>query len=325
MNNGNFILSLDFELMWGVRDKRSIENYGDSLKEVEPSLIRTLKAFREASIKATFASVGLLFYKDKTELVNDLPKIKPTYLNSNLSPYPNIDNYIDDGHKKCYFGKDLIEKIKEEKIHEIATHTHCHYYCLEDGQTLEQFKADIEKAIGVAQKSNIQINSIVFPRNQYDDTYLKVCKELGILSYRGNEKHKIYKSSKGEEQSLKQRFLRLIDSYINLTGHHCYSFDSIEKSLPINLHSSRFLRPYNEKLSFLEKLKLNRIKKSMTYAARNNLVYHIWWHPHNFGRNTDKNIIMLNKILKHYTELNKKYGFQSVTMQDLSHKIVRSK
>jgi hypothetical protein len=59
----------------------------------------------------------------------------------------------------------------------------------------------------------------------------------------------------------------------------------------------------------------------MTYAAKNNLVYHLWWHPHNFGVNLDQNIIMLNKILLHYKNLNKKYNFESITMSDLSNKL----
>jgi alkyl hydroperoxide reductase subunit AhpC len=54
-------------------------------------------------------------------------------------------------------------------------------------------------------------------------------------------------------------------------------------------------------------------------------VYHLWWHPHNFGRNTQENIKMLDAILEHYTYLNKQYGFTSVTMQGLSEQITAQK
>jgi peptidoglycan/xylan/chitin deacetylase (PgdA/CDA1 family) len=323
MNNGKFLISLDFELIWGVKDKRTIHSYGDAILGVKSSLDQTLNTFKEKSIRATFASVGFLFYKNKIELLKDLPQLKPSYVNPFLSPYINLEDFLNN-NENYYLGKNIIDRIRNEGLHEIATHTHSHYYCLEEGQTPDQFRIDIEKAIEVAEKSNIQIDSIVFPRNQYNDSHLKVCKKLGISSYRGTENHKIYKSSKGDEQSLAQRFMRLLDSYINLTGHHCYSLDSIKRELPINLPSSRFLRSYNIRLSLLEDFKLNRIKKSMTYAAKNNLVYHIWWHPHNFGRNTDQNIKMLEKILDHYLELNVKYDFESVTMQSLSNKLINS-
>jgi hypothetical protein len=59
----------------------------------------------------------------------------------------------------------------------------------------------------------------------------------------------------------------------------------------------------------------------MTYAAQNNLVYHLWWHPHNFGVNLEQNISMLNEILAHYKYLSHMYNFESVTMNDLTNKI----
>ena len=109
-----------------------------------------------------------------------------------------------------------------------------------------------------------------------------------------------------------------MDSYVNLTGFHCYDVEEIKKSKPYNIPSSRFLRPYHSRLFFLEKLKLNRIKDAMTHAAKHNLVYHLWWHPHNFGINLDENINMLIKILSHYKYLNEKYRFESVTMENLA-------
>jgi hypothetical protein len=118
------------------------------------------------------------------------------------------------------------------------------------------------------------------------------------------------------------KILRFIDSYINLTGYNCYNIVDLQKSTPINFPSSRFLRPYSRKLSFFENLKYLRIKKAMTFAAKNNLIFHLWWHPHNFGKNLEQNINMLNKILMHYKYLNNKYGYESVTMSELSKEII---
>src|SRR5699024_962404 len=60
------------------------------------------------------------------------------------------------------------------------------------------------------------------------------------------------------------------------------------------------------------------IKKSMEYAAKNNQLYHLWWHPHNFGINIDKNMSMLEEILSHYQVLSNKYNMQSITMKDIA-------
>jgi len=71
----------------------------------------------------------------------------------------------------------------------------------------------------------------------------------------------------------------------------------------------------------LESLKIRRIKKAMTYAAKNNLIYHLWWHPHNFGRNTEENLKNLKSILDHYKYLNDKYNFESLSMEEITGKI----
>ena len=109
-----------------------------------------------------------------------------------------------------------------------------------------------------------------------------------------------------------------MDSYINITGYHCYEYEKFSELPLFNIPSSRFLRPYSPKFALLEGLRLLRIKNAMTYAAKNNLLFHLWWHPHNFGINCNENIIFLEKILIHYEFLNKKYQFQSVTMDELS-------
>lgn len=327
MDTGKFIISLDFELMWGVRDNRTKDNYGPNILGVRPALDQMLEVFEQYDIRATFAVVGFLFHKDKESLYEKIPDLKPSYLDANLSPYNDLKSFLgeDETDDPYYFGYSLVKKIKNKKVHEIATHTYCHYYCLEKGQTIKQFEEDLKYAIAIANSNEVEIKSIVFPRNQYNDDYLAVCEKLGITSFRGNEKSRIYESSNGEEQTLIRRALRLVDSYINITGYNCYKYEQMKECSLINIASSRFLRPYSAKLAFMDCLKFLRIKNAMTYAAKNNLMYHLWWHPHNFGSNCIENIKFLQKILRHYEFLSEKYNFQSITMDELSNKLIHIK
>jgi peptidoglycan/xylan/chitin deacetylase (PgdA/CDA1 family) len=320
MDTGKFVISLDFELMWGVRDKRSITDYGDSILGVRPALNLMLDLFDKYNIKTTFATVGFLFHENRKDLYENIPTLKPSYFDTNLSPYTDLESFLGDDEivDPYYFGYSLVQEIKNRKAHEIATHTYCHYYCLEPGQTIAQFEEDLKVAVSVAKNNNVTLKSIVFPRNQYNKDYIEVCRKYGITSFRGNEKSRIYESSNGEEQTLNRRALRFLDSYINITGYHCYTQKLMKEYSLVNIPSSRFLRPYSIKLSFLDGLKFLRIKNAMTYAAKNNLMYHLWWHPHNFGRNFVENIKFLEKVLKHYEFLNVKYRFQSTTMSKLS-------
>lgn len=59
----------------------------------------------------------------------------------------------------------------------------------------------------------------------------------------------------------------------------------------------------------------------MKHAAKHNKVFHLWWHPHNFGSNMDQNFKNLEKILTMYQALNKKYGFMSHSMESLVEKL----
>jgi hypothetical protein len=93
----------------------------------------------------------------------------------------------------------------------------------------------------------------------------------------------------------------------------------------INLWGSEHWRPNIKSRGFLSALsasaRLKRIKQNMLYAAKYGLIYHIWWHPHEFGRFTDEKLAALEKLCVYYRELNEKYGFQSVTMRALAKRL----
>jgi peptidoglycan/xylan/chitin deacetylase (PgdA/CDA1 family) len=326
MEHGKLVISLDFELMWGVRDKRTIESYGKNILGVHQVIPRLLKTFESHKVKGTFSTVGFLFFEKKSELLANLPASLPNYTNNLLSPYGRYFDQVgvnaqSDPH---HFAPRLIRQILESPGQEISTHTFSHYYCLEEGQNADNFKADIESARKVAEIYNIKLTSLVFPRNQFNDEYLQVCRELGIICIRGNEHSWLYEARNAEKENLTRRALRLIDAYINISGHNCYDDDYLKSKFPVDIAASRFLRPFSGKLKILDGLRLRRIRSGMTYAAKNGLTYHLWWHPHNFGINQDENFLFLNKILDHYTYLNSKYNFRSYTMSELAEAILRN-
>jgi peptidoglycan/xylan/chitin deacetylase (PgdA/CDA1 family) len=327
MANGNFIISLDFELMWGVRDKRTKASYGANIIGVQEVVPHLLNTFRAYNIKATFSTVGFLFLKNKEELLNNLPATEPLYKDGNLSPYNGYFNAISDNQQgdPYHFAPSLIKQIKAYPEQEIGTHTYSHFYCLEKGQTIIQFRCDLENAIRIGIKNDVNLTSLVFPRNQFNDDYLQVCSELGITCYRGNERSWMYQAKNKSGGDIVRRATRLMDAYLNLSGHNCYSKDYMKCRHPVNIPASRFLRPYSTKTKFLESLKLKRITSGMTYAAKKNLTYHLWWHPHNFGIHQDENFTFLEKILTHYKALNESYHFKSLTMKELAASLINEK
>jgi peptidoglycan/xylan/chitin deacetylase (PgdA/CDA1 family) len=318
MEKGYFVISLDFEIYWGVRDVVTLNQYKANLLGVRKAIPAMLALFDKYNINATFATVGFLFFNDKEELLKGLPGKKPAYQNANLSPYGGHFNLVGENEEvdPMHFAPSLIKEIQQHG-QEIGCHTFSHYYCLEKGQTVETFTEDLRAAKKIAEQQNISLKSLVFPRNQFNNEYLQACRNEGFTSYRGNENSWVYKPHPQKSENFLWRMIRITDAYINLTGHHCFAADK-NKELPINIPSSRFLRPYSKKLSMLDALRLRRITNSMTHAAKNNLSYHLWWHPHNFGINLKENIAFLEKIMIHYTKLSEKYKFTSVSMTQLA-------
>ena len=67
MQYGTFVISLDFELLWGVRDQRTIADYGANILGVRQVVPALLDLFAERNIACTWATVGLLFFATTAE------------------------------------------------------------------------------------------------------------------------------------------------------------------------------------------------------------------------------------------------------------------
>ncbi|MBP9080104.1 MAG: polysaccharide deacetylase family protein [Flavobacteriales bacterium] len=317
---GGFIISLDLELLWGVRDKRTVDSYGNSIRGGRTAIPRMLECFDQYEVKATFATVGLLFHRDRESMMAGLPTIRPTYVHGHLSPYNgHFDQVgVNEEADPYHFGHALLSRLLAHPGHEVGCHTFSHYYCLEAGQTPAQFEADMAAAVHAASRMGITLRSLVFPRNQYNPAYLNICRQFGIEAYRGNERSWAQVAKSSEEETLVRRGVRLLDTWINLTGHNCHPWPNVSAGLPVNIPSSRFLRPWNKHTRWLEGLRLRRITKAMDHAACTGTLFHLWWHPHNFGRNLEENMAFLGKVLEHYGRLRGDQGMESLTMGEVA-------
>src|SRR3546814_16745991 len=61
-------------------------------------------------------------------------------------------------------------------------------------------------------------------------------------------------------------------------------------------------------LKSLEEMRLSRICRAMRQAAISGSVFHLWWHPHNFGADIAENMAFLRRILESYRQLADEYG-----------------
>lgn len=312
---GTLLVSLDFELFWGMLDQCALEDYQDNVLGGRKAIPQLLKLFEKYGIHATWATVGFLFADHYEKLSAFFPQECqfPSYSNEKLKPYGKFKEIgCTEEDAPCFFAPSLIRQVAETAGQEIGTHTFCHYYCREQGQKVAQFRADMEAAKAIAAAHGFDVTSVVLPRNQCEPEYTQVLRELGFTSYRDEENDWIHEKIKFRPLL---RLLRLADVYFPLTGLGGY-VPRNEGGI-WNLVGSRMYKPILKPLCFLEGLKIQRIKGQMLHAAKHNLVFHLWWHPHNIGIETAHHLAQLEEIFAYYLELKERYGMQSCNMGEM--------
>lgn len=316
---GALVISLDFELHWGVRDWAPPDGpYAGNLLGAREVIPRMLETFEEFDVTATWATVGLLFASSKDEADEFRPAVLPAYRNPSLSPYeePVGRNESED---PIHYGGSLIEAIKRTPRQEIGSHTYSHYYCREVGQDRAAFVADLDSGVRIATAHGVNLRSMVFPRNQVNGHYLEVLSGHGFVAYRGTQRGWINRWHGMEGSGFPARLIRVLDSYVNVTGTPIAHWGAVVDGNGLcNIPATRFLRPYTPSLGRLEPLRLRRISKGMTKAAKSNGIFHLWWHPHNFGIHQDENLAALRAILTHFSALRETHGMRSMTMSDVA-------
>ena len=311
-----FVLSLDFELFWGVYESRGSEYYPaiENVFKVVPNL---LGLFEKYGISCTWATVGALCLEDFEAFERYKPKNLRRYVNKSLSPYEDVSN-IASLNKKLLFAPELVNQILRTPRQEIGAHTFSHFYTLEPGASIEDFRSDLEANLSVAEAYGIGLQSLVFPRNQFNSDYLAVCSSAGFRSYRGNPGHWAYKIAIDSKINIFRRAFRLIDAYFPLSGNLTHSMKLRKEHGIYDVPASLFFRAFNKRLKFLEYLKIKRMKFCMTSAAKKGRLCHFWWHPHNFAFNLEDNLAQIEELLEHFKMLEEKYGMKSMNMSGLA-------
>lgn len=322
---GALVISLDFELHWGVRHRFGTDNpYSKNLLGARVVIPRLLELFQEFELAATWATVGFLFASSRQDLYRVSPDRRPRYTDVSLSPYGEATG-SDEIEDPLHFAPSLIEEIHRTPRQEIASHTFSHYFCTAEGQTSETFRADIEAAREIAEERGIHLRSIVFPRNRRQPAYDDVLIENGISAYRGNPLSwtwRVDESGAGREAA--RRAGRLFDTYLNLSGFNTTPWSHVLQPNGLSdVRASLLLRPCSPHTRALESIRFHRIRRCIRFAARNREILHLWWHPHNFGLHIEQNLAFLKGVLAEFDRCRKQYGMRSFSMAEVDD-LVRS-
>lgn len=248
MKTGIFCISIDTELLWGRKDL-DYSGFISKTKKERYIIKKLLNLFKKYNIPVTWAIVGKL-KENGTDL---------------------------------WSGKDIINWIKNDKIHELASHSYSH----EDFTKISKEKAQKEF-------SNPKGNSFIFPRNHI--SHLNLLKKNGFKSYRGKDKSEfelLIPRQTPTSLPINRNGIFEIPSSM-----YFVSARGIRKHIPLGL---RYLKS----------------KIGINAAISKKEIFHLWFHPVDFADNTEKLLLELEKIIKYADIKRKQKKLEIKTMEQI--------
>jgi peptidoglycan/xylan/chitin deacetylase (PgdA/CDA1 family) len=313
------VISLDFELYWGMRDHVTpgSEAFAD-LAASRQVVVDLAALFARRGIRATWATVGFLFATSGRELSTYLPPVRPRYRQPELDPYGEPWGESEAAAPERLAGS-LVHLLAGTPGQEVASHTFSHFYCLEEGQDEASLRADLAAAQAIASPLGLDLTSLVLPRNQWNPRYARAVRDSGFTCIRGPQPSWAHRARPHGAQGKVERAARLVDTYGGVTPPPTTSWDAVMGPDGLaDVPASAFLRPYSPGRHRLQPLQRARLVSGMRDAARRRRIFHLWWHPHNFARHPGPSFAFLEELLDEFDRLAAEEGMRSLSMRDVA-------
>jgi hypothetical protein len=299
------VLSLDFELRWGVHDVCGMNPnaYRENLEAEREVIPELLTMFHSHEIRATWAAVGAIGCSNWTEYFARAPA-PPRYVDPVFavkSAYAEMDP---DG--RLHFAPELMQQILGTPGQRLGTHTFSHLFLRERGVTAHDAAADLAAAHALhCTRFGSSPMSLVFPRNQ--PAFIEVVRASSVQIWRGNAAAWYYECEDSEHSGPLPRALKLLDAFNPFT----------KRAAPVEADMNRaslFLRlnlpPFAWAAHVLRiKAQLDRLRPGE--------VFHLWFHPHNVGKKIKYRLARVEQIVGMIAERQSAGRLRSASMEDL--------
>lgn len=167
LRRGVFILSLDFELVWGSRDlvddpSALVEEARITRDAVFEPLLEMLEV---RDIRATWATVGHLFLSGSSGSEADRygTLVPPQHAWRTRPWWAGVPAGTEADHP-AWYGRSLVERLRDSH-QEIGSHSFSHPIFGDPGCSREAADADLARCVAEARAMGLSLESFVFPRN----------------------------------------------------------------------------------------------------------------------------------------------------------------
>lgn len=263
--NARFILSFDCEGKWGMADDPAMAMINPiGYNSLVKAYARIFEILERHEVPATFALVGLFAggYEEYVESRDQLLESKPH--NSWLRiPEQSFAAGITDG----WFYPELIERIRSQGMHEIASHSFTHLPMHNEGVAEELFLIELKFVDEWKKKNSVELNTFIYPRNQ-----IRFENQLSEFNYVG------YRQCDIQNSAYANRFQILQDEFNIVRKSDAHS----TSAKPIAIPPGTFLNWRHGPRRVIPKwVTLMRWSNVLDHAVASGGVAHLWMHPHN--------------------------------------------
>lgn len=286
---GSFVLSLDFELIWGTLDLFGPEGFRSACVLERRTIVSDLlKLLDEYEIPATWCTVGHLFLDRCDGKHADRVRAKHAW---HPEDWFRHDPGGDEGPDSIFLGRALVEKVLACRTkQEIGFHSFSHMIWGDSGFSREAAESEIDGCYEAASWLGFKPASFVFPRNK--PGFLDVLASRGVRVFRGPGP-RFYERDENASpvgrlahlmevamgtQAPTVRATRDAHGLVNLPGSMIY----------FPAHGVRGLIPIERRVA--------RARKAIRRAAQDGSTFHMWFHPTNLADHYDRMMAGLREI-----------------------------
>lgn len=294
MTKGAFILSLDFELIWGTLDLHGPEAFRAACEfEREVVVDRLLRLLEELEVPATWLILGhLLLDSCRPQGTTPHPEIVRPRHHWVRGDWFAHDPCGDERSHPTFYGRSLVEKIRACPVpQEIGSHSFSHVIFGDPGCSRETADSELGVSARLARELGLGPRSFAFPRNRVG--HLDLLPRHGIRCYRGPGprwyERRMGSGALARMGHLADVLLATRPPVVVPEWKACGLWDIPGSMIYFPMHGRRRHLPVS--------LRVRRAKKGLRAAVQHGKVFHLWFHPTNLADEPDRMFEGLREIL----------------------------
>jgi peptidoglycan/xylan/chitin deacetylase (PgdA/CDA1 family) len=318
LTRGAFVLSLDFELIWGTLDIYGPGRFrGACERERSHVFGALLTALQEFDIPATWCVLGHVMLGSCTPLGGRKhPEIVPPTHEWQQGDWFAHDPCSDEQNAPIFYGRSLVERILEARVaQEIGCHSFSHVIFGDQGCSRETAASELRACLRAARELGITLRSFAFPRNRVG--HLDVLREYGFTCFRGPEP--TWYTGGGRSAGALRRAGHLADVLMARRPPVVLP-EPIEGLVNIPA-SMMFFSAHGARRHIPVSLRVRRALKGVERAARDRRIMHLWFHPTNISVETDAMLGGLRQVFAEVARRRDRAELDVLTMGELAARV----